>query len=150
MIDKRGFTLVELLVVIGLIAILSIMAVVILTPILARGRDSTRKSDIDAIAKALETHTYETALGTYRAESQAPNSSWFAGGRIPKQKDGSDYTISWLEKAGSTAITPGANVKAPRWRICTQLETDSGNAADQNGQPVITNNGLYHCGYSAQ
>jgi len=51
----RGFTLVELLVVIGILAVLSTATVVVLNPaeLLAQGRDSTRMADIQALNKSL-------------------------------------------------------------------------------------------------
>lgn len=52
----RGFTIVELLIVIVVIAILASISVVAYNGIQQRSRDSIRKSDINAIAKALELH----------------------------------------------------------------------------------------------
>lgn len=52
----RGFTIVELLIVIVVIAILASISVVAYNGIQQRSRDSIRKSDINALAKALELH----------------------------------------------------------------------------------------------
>ncbi len=51
---KRGFTIVELLIVIVVIAILAAITIVAYNGIQARARDASRKSDIEVIAKALE------------------------------------------------------------------------------------------------
>ena len=51
---KRGFTLIELLVVIAIIGILASFAIASFTSAQAKGRDSRRKADLDAIKKALE------------------------------------------------------------------------------------------------
>ncbi|OGE07316.1 hypothetical protein A2615_00525, partial [Candidatus Curtissbacteria bacterium RIFOXYD1_FULL_41_36] len=51
---RRGFTLIELLVVITIIGILAAIAIVSYGGTQERARDSRRKSDLDAIKKALE------------------------------------------------------------------------------------------------
>ncbi len=51
---KRGFTLIELLVVIAIIGILAAFVVASFTSAQKRGRDSRRKSDLNALSKALE------------------------------------------------------------------------------------------------
>ena len=51
---QKGFTLVELLVVVAIIGLLSTMAVVSLNGIRERARDTKRISDIDAIQKSME------------------------------------------------------------------------------------------------
>ena len=52
----RGFTIVELLIVIVVIAILASISVVAYNGIQQRSRDSIRKADINSIAKSLELH----------------------------------------------------------------------------------------------
>lgn len=63
---KKGFTLLELLVVIAIIAILSVIIVIILNPaeILKKARDSQRISDLT---------TLKTALGIYVTASSTPD-----------------------------------------------------------------------------
>jgi len=61
---KKGFTLVELLIVIGILAVLATTAVIILNPaqLLAQARDSQRLSDMGSIQSALA--LYLTDVGS--------------------------------------------------------------------------------------
>jgi len=54
--NQKGFTLLELLIVIGIIAILSVALVFVLNPseALKKGRDSQRISDLTTLKKAIE------------------------------------------------------------------------------------------------
>lgn len=63
----RGFTIVELLIVIVVIAILAAISVVAYTGIQERARDADRTSDINAIHKAIELYAadYEKSNGSY-------------------------------------------------------------------------------------
>jgi len=62
---KKGFTLLELLIVIGIIAILSVILVIVLNPAetLRKARDSQRMSDLNAL---------KTALGIYITSTSTP------------------------------------------------------------------------------
>lgn len=51
---KKGFTLVELLIVISIIAMLAVVGIVVFQGQQKNARDTRRKSDIQAIAKAME------------------------------------------------------------------------------------------------
>ena len=61
----RGFTVVELLIVVVVIAILAIVSFIAFNGIQQRARDSQRVQDMNAIIKALE--MYKTTYGTYPA-----------------------------------------------------------------------------------
>ncbi len=52
--EKQGFTLVELIIVIAIIAVLATSAFMMLTKWLSRSRDARRLSDLDVIHKSLE------------------------------------------------------------------------------------------------
>lgn len=62
---NKGFTLIELLVVIAIIGILASFAVASFTSAQAKGRDSRRKADLDAIKKALELFKGDTTGAAY-------------------------------------------------------------------------------------
>ena len=64
-INQKGFTLIELLVVIAIIGILASFAIASFTSAQAKGRDSRRKSDLDAIKKALELAKGDSSNGAY-------------------------------------------------------------------------------------
>jgi len=62
---RKGFTLIELLVVIALIGILASFAIASFTSAQAKGRDSRRKADLDAMKKALELYKSDTTGGKW-------------------------------------------------------------------------------------
>ena len=63
--NKKGFTLLELLIVIAIIAVLSILLIIVLDPseTLKRARDSQRVSDLN---------TMKTAIGIYLTSTSSP------------------------------------------------------------------------------
>lgn len=60
---KHGFTLIEILVTISIIAILSVIGMVAYSSVVRQGRDSKRQSDLRAIQSALE--QYNSDQGFY-------------------------------------------------------------------------------------
>src|SRR3989344_6292606 len=83
---KRGFTLIEVLVVIAIVGILAVVTAAIFTGVLPRVRDIKRLADIDAIYKA-----YEIKKNPLTGVYTQPDGADFADGRIPNTPEGGDY-----------------------------------------------------------
>lgn len=94
---QKGFTLVELLVVVAIIAILSVIGLTIFTSAQFNARDARRKSDVDAIANALETNKPVASI-YYKSPTDG---SWFSGSTVPTDTNTS-VTQSYCIKVYST------------------------------------------------
>lgn len=84
--DKNGFTLVELMVVIAIIAIIAAVGIAIFTTQQTAARDARRKADIESISQVLESH-YNQSTNQYCTAAAytycAPLTTWFSNGAIP-------------------------------------------------------------------
>lgn len=74
--QQHGFTLVELLIVIVVVAILAAISVVAYNGIQERARDSQRANDIKAIAQALEMYYLDNGRYPNGVGSNIINNSW--------------------------------------------------------------------------
>ena len=119
--ESRGFTLVELLVAITIIAVLAAVGVVVFGGVQAKARDSRRSQDLTAIANALEGKRvagtiYYTAL----------TSGDFAGGAIPTDpRSSTQQYCLW----GSTDVPPVPPIAKPTsasvtWTSCAGPSAD--------------------------
>jgi general secretion pathway protein G len=79
---KKGFTLVELLVVIAILAILAVAVVLVLNPaeLLKQARDSTRISDMAALNSAVALYFADVAPSTQSAVVRCTVDTTFPGG----------------------------------------------------------------------
>ncbi|MFA6016521.1 MAG: prepilin-type N-terminal cleavage/methylation domain-containing protein [Patescibacteria group bacterium] len=121
---KKGFTFIEILVVVTIIALLTTVAVISYSSFLKQGRDAKRKADLEQVRAALE--MYKSSNDTYPVGVWT-NLSVLTGATIyiqslptdPKDStndfyygsaDGSDYILAaQLENSSSCTTAPGGN-----------------------------------------
>lgn len=135
--NSQGFTLVELMVAITIVAILATIGITLFSGTQKQARDSKRKQDIDSIAIALETHYNATvnqyctaAVGTYCN----PVDTWFSSGTKPQDpKDNSSYLD--LPTDGAVGYT-----------ICASLEAGNGNSSTKTTMTSASGaSAIYYC-----
>lgn len=130
---ERGFTLLELLVVISIIGILIGLIAVGLTRSQQRGRDSRRQADVKAIQQAFEQyHLDNNEYDTSNIEGMAAG---YLSAGIPTdpKPDHDPYSFS-------TYGTDG-------YCICATLETGNGNSSanDCSGLGPVASGNDYYC-----
>lgn len=133
--NSKGFTIVEILVVIVILAILATLGVVQYWGINARARDSARRADMYEIATALEVNKtvsgYSPLQGSQFSSFQwvDPLGNVYCIG-VGGQADPSN-TTSWGSScpAGFEVVAPGVPAgSVSNWKLCTFLENPgSGN-----------------------
>lgn len=145
--EKKGFTLVELLVVVSIISVLAVIGLVVFGNIQKGARDARRMKDTDAVANAMEAN-YVQSTGTYTALA----ATMFSSGQIPQDpRDGSSVcgtggtnickycvigegstsqtpaTTPFASCATSVAVgEPAGGTSKSNWQVCTNLESAVG------------------------
>lgn len=106
---KRGFTLVELLVVIGLLGILSAVGLASYTASMRNSRDARRKTDLETIRQALEMYksdngSYPAGAGNTETTIKATLSSYISAVNFPKDPQSSSNRIYYYNRATATTF----------------------------------------------
>lgn len=119
--SSLGFTLVELLVAITIIAVLAAVGVVVFGGVQAKARDSRRSQDLVAVANALEG---KRVAGTIYYTALA--NSDFATGSVPADPRGTTQKYCFW---GSTDVPPVPAIAKPaaaavNWTSCTGPSAD--------------------------
>lgn len=131
---SKGFTLVELLVVITIIAILAVVGISAFSGAQKTARDGRRRADIDSIAKAMESR-FDPVTGTYPALS----GTFFSSNAIPTDPGNNQPYTAPLTNSSKGFYT------------CVTLENDNGNSS-AGGPPTYSVNSAndFYCKSSQQ
>ncbi len=120
MFTKKGFTLIEILIVVAIIGILASVVVVGLGPAQKKGRDSRRVSDLRSVQNALELYygkngSYPVPNGTWTQFAAVLTGAGIGTNQIPNDPTASrDYVYS-ADANGTTYV------------LAAQLEDATGN-----------------------
>lgn len=139
-IKEKGFTLVELMVAISIVAVLATIGFSLFQSTQATARDAKRRADIDAMASALETH-FDATTGIYTPIDDTVSATWFTDKITPKDPlndAASGYTYSYPSAAAATYI------------LCAKLENKGGNFSDQGTTPATGSDAVYYCKLNQQ
>jgi len=142
---SKGFTIVELLIVIVVIGILATLVIVTFTGIQQKARDSKRKTDVGAVQAALE--SYYSSNNTYPTLAHLQDSTWLktnlkgfdpsalqdpkgaAGSTVGGSASSTQYGYVVTADTGTVDApttcddTPGVNNPCTNFKITADLET---------------------------
>jgi len=115
--EKKGFTLIEILVVITIIAVLTAIAVISYSSTQKNARDARRKGDMRTIQNAFEQY-YSDNVSKYPT-TELEVASYLPGGYPIDPKD---PTSAYTRTTFSTTA----------YCVCAELDNPSGNSSDTN------------------
>lgn len=141
----RGFTLIELMVAVSIIAILSTAGVVVFRNAQIAGRDGRRIGDVNAIAAALEQHRLELANGICPGQGTSSSaftycplqSSWFGGGNMPQEPLSTRGYCIAFQLSPITLIPPDAT--PTNWNPAGNCVSGYSNITAGSSPPINTN-----------
>lgn len=114
---SRGFTLTEILVAVSILAIVAIIVAALFSNVQNEAQNSTRKADIIAVAKALESK-YDAVTGRYDA-TEVLSGAAFASGQVPVPPEGGSY---FADLEGDIGVIPR---KGTAFKVCAVLSDNS-------------------------
>lgn len=129
-VSKKGFTLIELMVVVAIIAILAVVGITVFSNTQKSARDSRRQADISAIASAMENKKVANSP-TYSQIAAAD----FASGSIPVDTTTAKYCVATSTTLG--AVAPG---KPTVWANNSACPTTPGGYVVVDGATNPVNN----------
>lgn len=120
---QKGFTLIELMVVVSIIAVLSVIALALFSNAQKSARDGKRRAELKAILNAFEIN--KTSAGY-----QPLLASFFAGGTIPStDPKGDPYCMGWKSTSppyDNTPISAWSGAGCPGGYSAIALNSPSG------------------------
>ncbi len=129
---QKGFTLLEILVVISIIGILVALGTAAFSTTQKKSRDARRKSDLKAVQNGLE--QYHAKVGSYPTSSEEANDETIFPAGLPEDPRNispNTYTI---------------NFNSDSFCVCALLENSAGNAANlPSGSACEYGSGNYYC-----
>lgn len=122
--NNRGFTLIELMIVVATIAILAAIAIPLYSDYVLRAKIRTAQSDLMALSSTVENHRQRT-LG-YPATDAAAKKGWNAATKAGQ------FTYSYTASSGGYELKAVAGSALGKASGCT-LKLDSGNGRTVSG-----------------
>lgn len=133
---QKGFTLVELMVAISIVAVLAAIGFTLFQTTQASARDAKRRADVDSMSTAMETR-FNAESSVYPSTLDA---TWFSDRVVPTDPlNTGDYVYS--------VTVP---VAADSYTICTRLEKGGGNFSDEGTTAASGETAIYYCKHNQQ
>lgn len=116
--NRKGFTLIEMLIVVAIIGILASVVIVGLGPAQKRGRDARRASDLRGVQTALEliynkTGAYPTNINSWAALQTALTGGGIGVSQIPNDPSAPTKEYMYASDANGTSYVLGATLDDP-------------------------------------
>ena len=124
--NKKGFTFIEILVVVTIIGILAAIGLVSYQAVNKKSRDGKKKADLEQIRAALEMYRSDSVSGNYPALLTDLETTYIYSLPSPpphsQTTGGTDMTDYQQGYSGNGCVLPCSN-----YQICLKLEIDDSN-----------------------